>query len=81
LTSDGTGPRASVVENVVTDLKAKEISNFRKTGTSGPIDAGGGGPQRARQASNIGFGREDAICENIEIICKSSSVRATKRGL
>jgi hypothetical protein len=37
-------------------------------GTSGPIDADGGSPQRARRASSIGFGREGAICEYIEIM-------------
>src|ERR1700730_6671236 len=37
-------------------------------GTSGPIDADGGGPQRASRASSIGFGREGAICEYIEIM-------------
>ncbi len=37
-------------------------------GTSGPIDAEGGGPQRARQASGMSFGREGAICEYIEIM-------------
>src|SRR6266581_1863560 len=37
-------------------------------GTSGPIDAGGNGPQRATRASDTGFGREDAICEYIEIM-------------
>jgi hypothetical protein len=37
-------------------------------GRSGPIDAGGDGPQRAKQASSMGFGREDAICEYDEIM-------------
>jgi hypothetical protein len=32
-------------------------------GTSDPIDAVGQRPQRAKQASSMGFGREDAICE------------------
>ena len=42
------------------------------TGTSGPIDADGNGPQRARQASSsMGIGREGAICEEIDIMCKS----------
>jgi hypothetical protein len=36
---------------------------LREIGTSGPIDAGEDGPQRATRASDIGFGREDAICE------------------
>src|ERR1700730_10527721 len=40
----------------------------KEIGTSGPIDADGNGPQRARQASSIGFGREGAICENDEIM-------------
>jgi hypothetical protein len=37
-------------------------------GTSGPIDAGGNGPQRAKQASRMSFGREGVICEYIEIM-------------
>ncbi len=45
---------------------------LRWIGTSGPIDADGNGPQRARQASSMGIGRESAICERIEIMCKSS---------
>src|SRR5258706_11592711 len=40
----------------------------RKIGTSGPIDADGGGPQRARQASGMGFGRAGTICKYIEIM-------------
>jgi len=32
-------------------------------GTSGPIDADGSGPQRARRASSLSIGREGAICE------------------
>ena len=35
---------------------------------SGPIDAGGIGPQRAARASKNSFGREGAICEYIEIM-------------
>jgi hypothetical protein len=35
---------------------------------SGPIDADGGGPQRVTGASCMSFGREDAICEYIEIM-------------
>jgi len=50
-------------------------------GTSGPIDADGNGPQRARQASSMSIGREGVRCEEIEIMCKSSPVRATMRGL
>jgi hypothetical protein len=37
-------------------------------GRSGPIDAGGDGPQRAKQASSMGFGREGAICEYDKIM-------------
>src|SRR6267378_5060850 len=37
-------------------------------GTSGPIDAGGGRPQWARQASGISIEREGAVCEYIEIM-------------
>jgi hypothetical protein len=50
------------------------------TGTSGPIDAGEGDPQRARRASSMGIGREDAICGYIEIM-QISPVRATMRRL
>src|SRR5450755_2352836 len=44
---------------------------YRETlmiGTSGPIDADEGGPQRAQRASSISIGREGAICESIEIM-------------
>jgi hypothetical protein len=45
------------------DIEAWEI------GTSGgPIDADGNGPQRAVGASGMGFGREDATCDVIEIM-------------
>jgi hypothetical protein len=54
---------------------------LRWIGTSGPIDADGNGLQRARQASSMSIGREGAICEQIEIMFKSSPVRATMRGL
>jgi hypothetical protein len=37
-------------------------------GTSGPIDADGGGPQRARWTSSMSIGRQGAICEYIEIM-------------
>jgi hypothetical protein len=37
-------------------------------GRSGPIDAGGDGPQRATQASGMGVGRGRAICEYDEIM-------------
>jgi hypothetical protein len=47
---------------------AVTIGKLLKIGTSGPIDADGNGPQRARQASSIGFGREGAICEYNEIM-------------
>src|SRR3981189_1850323 len=40
----------------------------KEIGTSGPIDADGNGPQRARQASDMGSGREGAICEYDEIM-------------
>jgi hypothetical protein len=62
LTRDGIGPNASVVEKCGNLLGSLEI------GTSGPIKAGGGGPQRPRQASSISIGREGAICEYIEIM-------------
>ena len=55
---------------------AVTIGKLLKIGTSGPIDAGGNGPQRATRASDTGFGREDAICEYIEIM-QISPVRAT----
>jgi hypothetical protein len=61
-------------------LKNVLSGNSWKIGTSGPIDAGDDGPQRATRASDIGFGREGAICENIEIM-QSSPVRATMRCL
>jgi hypothetical protein len=44
------------------DLEAWEI------GMSGPIDADGNGPQRAVEASSMGFGREGTNCELIEIM-------------
>jgi hypothetical protein len=47
---------------------AVTIGKLLKIGTSGPIDAGGNGPQRATRASDTGFGREDAICEYIDIM-------------
>src|SRR5713101_450348 len=47
---------------------AVTIGKLLKIGTSGPINAGGNGPQRATRASDTGFGREDAICEYIEIM-------------
>jgi hypothetical protein len=56
-----TGPNASVVE-------AKLSGKLGVIGTSGPINADGGGPQRARQAPSIGFGRGGAICEYDEIM-------------
>jgi hypothetical protein len=75
LTSDGVAERERRGKMSVTTGKLSMI------GTSGPIDADGKGPQRARQASSMGIGREGAICEEIEIMCKSSPVRATMRGL
>jgi hypothetical protein len=75
LTRDGIGPNASVVEKLDTNVEARE------TGTSGPVDTGGNGPQRAKQASSIGFGREGAICELIEFMQIPPPVRATKRRL
>jgi hypothetical protein len=56
-----TGPNASVVE-------AKLSGKLGVIGTSGPINADGGGPQRAKQASSSGFGRGGAICEYDEIM-------------
>jgi hypothetical protein len=47
---------------------AVTIGKLLKIGTSGPIDAGGNGPQRATRATDTGFGRGDAICECIEIM-------------
>jgi hypothetical protein len=44
------------------------IGKLWKIGTKGPIDADGGHPQRVSGVSSIGFGREDAICEYIEIM-------------
>jgi hypothetical protein len=41
---------------------AKEIKELGDRGVS-LIDAVGKRPQRATQASRMGFGREDAICE------------------
>jgi hypothetical protein len=62
-------------------LKLK-LTNWEawEIGTSDPIDAGENGPQKVRQASSMGIGREDAICEYIEIM-QISSVRATMRCL
>jgi hypothetical protein len=37
-------------------------------GTSGPIDADGGGPQSAQRASSMGIGREGAVCENDKLM-------------
>jgi hypothetical protein len=74
LTRDGTRPNAGVVE------KWRNLLGNLKIGRSGPIDAGGDGPQRAKQASSMGFGREDAICEYDEIM-QILPVRATTRCL
>ena len=49
-------------------LQAWKISEAWEIGTSGPIDADGNGPQRAVGASGMGFGREDATCDVIEIM-------------
>ena len=37
-------------------------------GTSGPIDADGNRPQKAKRASSMGIGRGRTICEYIEIM-------------
>jgi hypothetical protein len=62
LTRGGTRPNASVVE------KWRNLLGSLMIGRSGPIDAGGDGPQRAKQASSMGFGREGAICEYDKIM-------------
>jgi hypothetical protein len=67
-------PNASAVEKYVVRL------GVRRIGASVPIDADGGGPQRARQASSISFGREGTICEII-IVMQISPVRAMRPGL
>jgi hypothetical protein len=41
---------------------AKEVKELGDRDVS-PIDAVGKRPQKATQASRMGFGREDAICE------------------
>jgi hypothetical protein len=51
------------------------------TGTSGPTDADGDGPYRATQVSGESIERAREDCEEIEIMCKSSPVRATMRRL
>jgi hypothetical protein len=53
------------VSNLLASLKNLEAW---KIGTSGPIDADGDGPQKLRQASSMGIGREGAVCEYIEIM-------------
>jgi hypothetical protein len=55
------------------------LAECRRTGISTPIDAVGSGPYRAGSAST-GFGHEDAICENDEVM-QISPVRATMRSL
>jgi hypothetical protein len=44
------------------------LEDFWEIGTSGPIDADENGPQRAVGASSMGFGREGAKCDVIEIM-------------
>src|ERR1700733_7456856 len=61
-------PSAGVVEKCRHKLESEGDLEAGEIGTSGPIDAGGNRPQRARQASSMGFGREGAICEYIEIM-------------
>src|SRR6266700_6092196 len=53
----GTGPDPGVVD------EKQWLSGRFGIGTSDPIDAVGERPQRAKQASSMGFGREVAICE------------------
>jgi hypothetical protein len=61
-------------------LKSVACLDVRETGALVPIDADGGGPQRATQASSMRIGREGAICEVIEIM-QISLVRAMRPRL
>jgi hypothetical protein len=74
-------PSASITEDVGNLLETEgDFWKLRKIETSGPIDADENGPQRAAHASSIGFEREGASCEDIELM-QTSPVRATIRRL
>jgi hypothetical protein len=73
-------PSASITEEVGILETEGDFWKLRKIETSGPIDADENCPQRAAHASSIGFEREGASCEDIELM-QTSPVRATIRRL
>src|SRR6202790_1652616 len=62
------GWRARARDRLRASVKNSGDWKLMMIGTSGPMDADGGGPQRARRTSSMSIGRQGAICELIEFM-------------
>jgi hypothetical protein len=68
LARDGQGRAQAPLKNANNVLASLEDLGSLEIGTSDPIDADENSPQRTVWTSGMGFGREGATCELIEIM-------------